>query len=251
MLNTWIFMVFVIASMTLYWLLVPVKLRSLFLAVISFGYCYFYYPKEILFLLALAVIVYLVGRMLVKGEGRRRTLMVSSVVLLIGVLVYFKYAAFLTETLNILLTPLLHSTLSIPTIFIPIGISYFTFKMIHYIIELNRGHIDDHNVADFLCYILFFPILISGPIERFQPFLAQLQAGEKLQIENINAGLPRIASGLFKKLVLADSLGIIAVLMQQPDLASWQYWVASFAYTLQLYFDFSGYSDMAIGISRL
>lgn len=314
MLNTWVFMVFVITSWLLYWLVVPVRLRSLFLALAGFGYFAYYYPREMLFLLALAVMVYVAGAVIRKDQPGRKWLLTGLVVSLIAILGYFKYSAFLAETLNLLLQPLMVSKLSVPEVLVPLGISYFTFKMIHYLVDIGRGSIPRHHLVEFLNYIFFFPILVSGPIERFQPFLRQtatLQGtvGDNLvgvennglneqlpgndrsepdrpvegetgggnhingqsgtlpdredggaahhrwwrgfNIEDVYAGLPRIVSGLFKKVVLADSLAATAVLLQQPDLTAAQYWLASFAYTFQLYFDFSGYSDMAIGIARL
>jgi len=244
-------MTFIILSLSIYWVLVPVRFRSHFLAIASFAYVFAYYPKEITFVLVLAVVVYIIGLELGRAEPKNRILLIGGVTVLIGILAYFKYAAFVADTLNILLRPLLHSQLSVPKLFIPIGISYFTFKMIHYVIDSYKGKIESHRIADFLNYIFFFPILVSGPIERFQPFLSQLRAGQGFAMANIYAGLPRIVGGLFKKLVLADTLAATAMLLQQPGLDPWQYWLASFAYTFQLYFDFSGYSDMAIGISRL
>ncbi|MGE5405719.1 MAG: MBOAT family O-acyltransferase [Candidatus Saccharibacteria bacterium] len=254
MLSTWTFLLFVIASLALYWLLVPTKARSVYLAIISFAYFYGLFPDQrqgLLFILVLAVLVYISGMIIRKHQDKTRAVMISGIVVLVGILAYFKYAAFLADTLNIALIPLLKYKLTVPKVFIPIGISYFIFKMIHYVVDSFKGKIEEHSPADFLNYIFFFPILISGPIERFQPFLANLKAGDRFSMENIYAGLPRIASGLFKKVVLADTLGATAAMMQQPNLTAEQYWLASFAYTLQLYFDFAGYSDMAIGISRL
>lgn len=315
MLNTWVFMVFVITSWLFYWLVLPVRLRSLFLALAGFGYFAYYYPREMLFLLALAVMVYVAGAVIRKDRPGKKWLLPGLIVSLVAILGYFKYSAFLAETLNLLLQPLMVSKLSVPEILVPLGISYFTFKMIHYLVDIGRGSIPRHHLVEFLNYIFFFPILVSGPIERFQPFLRQTAAlqgtvgdnqgiaemenglyeqlpgndqgeperpvkGETgggnhinaqkgtlsdredggaayrrwwrgFNIEDVYAGLPRIVSGLFKKIVLADSLAATAVLLQQPDLTAAQYWLASFAYTFQIYFDFSGYSDMAIGIARL
>ncbi|NLW43580.1 MAG: MBOAT family protein [Syntrophomonadaceae bacterium] len=307
MLNTWIFMAFVITCWLLYWLVVPVRLRPLFLALASFAYFAYYYPRDMLFLLALAVMVYVAGVAVSREPPGRKRLLAGMVVILAAILGYFKYSAFMAEILNLLLQPLTASRLSVPEILVPLGISYFTFKMIHYLVDIGKGNIPRHHLVDFLNYIFFFPILVSGPIERFQPFLTQTGAlrgsggdnqgivqTEKKGLQNepagnyrsapervpesasapgnhnqpssglfqllrrrgfnaddVYAGLPRIISGLFKKVVLADSLAATAMLLQQPDLTAGQYWLASFAFTFQLYFDFSGYSDLAIGIARL
>jgi len=244
-------MAFVIVSFVLYWLIIPAGVRSLFLAAVSFFYLFAFYPREALFLLILAVAVYVAGVIIKQGRPSQRHLTLGTVIFLVTVLGYFKYASFLADTLNLILEPLAGANLSISQALVPLGISYFTFKMIHYLVDMRQGKVESHGLGDFLNYIFFFPILVSGPIERFQPFLAQSRSLRGLDINNLYAGLPRIASGLFKKMVLADSLAATAALLQQPDLAAGQYWLASLAYTFQLYFDFSGYSDMAIGISRL
>lgn len=250
MLNSWVFLVFTAATVIIYWLLVPKRARSLFLALASAAYFYCYYPKEILFLGVLALITYIAAR-LASGRVNSRPVMVAAVVMLIGSLAFFKYARFLAENLGFILRPLIKTPLTIPEIFVPIGISYFTFKMIHYVVDSYRGKIGEHSLFDFLNYIFFFPILVSGPIERFQPFLATIKEAPSFKAEHFTEGLPRIIAGLFKKVVLADTLAATAALLQQQGLDASHYWLASFAYTLQLYFDFSGYSDMAIGIGRL
>jgi len=243
-------MAYVLVSVFLFWV-IPARFRPAFLVLISAGYFYCYYPKEVLFLLVLSMVVYLAGVIQDREVLPRTSLTIGTVILLVGILAYFKYSGFILENLKPLLEPLLQTRLSIPKIFIPIGISYFTFKMIHYIVDISRKQIERHNLIMFLSYIFFYPILVSGPIERFQPFSKQLRESAGFQRGYVMEGLPRIGSGLFKKIVLADTLGATAVLLQQPDLLAWQYWLASLAFTLQLYFDFSGYSDMAIGISRL
>lgn len=250
MLNTWVFMIFVICSVFIFWV-IPARFRPGFLALTSASYFFCYYPKEIIFIFCLAVLVYAAGVCLDRKVIPTRPLMIGSVIFLVGVLTYFKYSGFILDNIRPLLEPLLQTKISLPKIFIPIGISYFTFKMIHYVIDTSRGQIEKHNVIDFLSYIFFYPILVSGPIERFQPFLKQIKESSSFKWQYVDDGLPRIMSGLFKKMVLADTLGATAALMQQPDLLAWQYWLASVAYTLQLYFDFSGYSDMAVGISKL
>ncbi len=356
MLNSWTFLAFVLVTWMLFWFIVPRRVRALFLAVVSFAYFFSYYPQEVLFLLELALIVFLLGlimRRLPKGAG---IMAVASVVLLVGILGYYKYADFFIEIYNGLVNPLMRSSFTGGQVVIPLGISYFIFKMIHYLLDIKKGSIASHSLSDFLAYIFFFPILVSGPIERFQPFLAQTlaarsdgqgstgtgaeiednqklvyryildpdqnqsscwtvlevypdsqrvnmyyfglgdepsvryignkedwdelvrkhhlasaqpnehgeaeqsalsgaalhnQKNHRLVVDDMLAGLPRIISGLFKKMVLADSLAATALLLQQPDLTTGQYWAASLAFTFQLYFDFSGYSDLAIGISRL
>lgn len=241
-------MFFVLITVVAYWLLVPRKARPLFLALVSFGYIFLYQPEGMLFLALLSVLIYF-GTRVLTCLARPFGLFLLLVVFLVGVLGYFKYSAFLVENLNYILGFLGQERFRVPQVVAPLGVSYFTFKMLHYVIDAYRGKLAPHAAGDFLAYIFFYPILVSGPIERFQPFYAQLINNVKW--DYFYEGLPRILIGLFKKIVLADSLALTAALLHQQDLSAWQYWLASFSYTLQLYFDFSGYSDMAIGIARL
>lgn len=248
MLNSWLFLVFVLASLVLYWLVIPSRMRPWFLALASFTYFLWFSPESMLFLLALSVLVYGAGAALRNRHWK--PLMTASVTVLVGLLLYIKYRVLLCTTLGWVLDTRISSG-GFMQIAVPLGISYFTFKMIHYLIDSYRDQIETHTPGEFAAYIFYFPILVSGPIERFQPFLEQLRTAGRFDTSDLTAGLPRIVSGLFKKLVLADTLAAIAVLLQEPDLAGYQYWMASLAYTLQLYFDFAGYSDIAIGVSRL
>lgn len=249
----WKFLLFVLIVFLVYWWLIPVRWRPHFLTIASFTYFVLILPREMFFLFLLAIAVYLWGMALQHtGTTTRRILLAAGVLLLVADLGFFKYAHWLMDILNRFIS-LTGNNLSyqLPDYFIPLGISYFTFKMISYLIEIRKGTLAKHQVIDFLNYIFFFPTLISGPIERFQPFYEQSIQEKQLQSADLYNGLPRIFIGLFKKVVLADSLAIVAAGLQQPELSATAYWVATLAYTLQIYFDFSGYSDMAIGISLI
>jgi alginate O-acetyltransferase complex protein AlgI len=123
--------------------------------------------------------------------------------------------------------------------------------MIHYLIDNHRGKIPRHRLVDFLNYIFFFPILVSGPIQRFQPFLDDSRHTGNLQASDVYAGTRRIVWGFFKKGVLAAWAAVAAAGLQQQGLSTAVYWAASIGYTLQIYLDFSGYSDIAVGAGRL
>jgi len=247
--NTWTYYLFTTITVIVYWV-IPHSWRAYLLTLAGFLYFGSYYPREILLLLVTALVVYLWGLVITKRPGR--WLLAAGVLLAAGNLAYFKYRPLLVETYNwfaswkgLTVNPGIHK------IVVPLGISYFTFKMIHYLVDLHRGHIERHRAIDFFNYIFFFPILTAGPIERFQPFLAQSQNIYGFEMDNLYQGLPRIIVGLFKKIVLADTLAIWAVNLNSPDLTAGQYWWAMYAYTFQIYFDFSGYTDMALGVSRL
>jgi alginate O-acetyltransferase complex protein AlgI len=249
-LSSWTYLAFVSVSLAAYWLLVPRAWRTPYLAAVSFAYFFAFAPREMLFLLVLALAVYAGGLLVRPGRAAARVLAWVMVAGLVGQLAYFKYAGFLQDILaDVGVWPVSHAGAA--AVFVPVGVSYFTFKMVHYVIDLRQGRMPRHGLFHFLSYIFFFPILVSGPIERFQPFQGQAAHASGFSPGYLWEGLPRIVGGLFKKVVLADSLAATASLLQQPDLLPWHYWMATYAYSLQLYFDFSGYSDMAIGVSRL
>ena len=181
----------------------------------------------------------------------------------VAVLAYFKYATFFSEALS---TPLGWLGLSRATdaarrpseVAIPLGISFFTFEFIHYLVDASRKRLtaDDkgpqpsrtQDLAQFAAFALFFPTLLAGPIKRYQQF----HSAPRLLAEDIAYGLSRIVLGLFKKIALADSVAGIALRLAVPDqVTPLGLWLAMYAYAAQIYFDFSGYSDLAIGAARL
>lgn len=140
------------------------------------------------------------------------------------------------------------NTLTVPNIAVPVGISFFTFKLLHYLINCYRKENPPGTFRHFLLYMAFFPIFTAGPIERWPHFAAQ---NPTFAGNHLYTGSVRILTGLFKKKVLADNLIIFASVLQGQEAGGWGYWLAAYAYAFQLYFDFSGYSDIAIGSARL
>ena len=172
----------------------------------------------------------------------------------LSVLAYFKYTDFLLGTANALLStgiPLQHIAL-------PLGISFFTFQKIAYLVDASRGEVGDHDFLEYCFFVMFFPQLIAGPIVHHREIFPQIRRPQALAVlpGNLMVGLTIFLIGLFKKVVLADHLGPVAsgifsaAAAGQP-LHFFLAWEGAIAYTLQLYFDFSGYSDMAIGSARL
>ncbi len=251
MLISWAFTAFVIGTFVVYWWLIPARLRNWLLPAAGFLFFSWYYPREMLFLLALAVVTYLLGCLVRRHPSAGRSATVFGVLLLVVDLLFFKYSGLLTTTINRILPAGFRLHASPLAQFAPLGISYFTFKMIHYLVDLQKGTIPAHRAVDFLNYIFFFPILTAGPIERFQPFLSQSQHSQTFDLAFVGKGLPRILLGTFKKAVLAELFGIVAVNLQKKGCSASMYWVALLAYAIQIYLDFSGYSDIAVGVSRL
>lgn len=183
----------------------------------------------------------------------------SRVVLAIGIaanlaaLAWFKYAHFLADSLN----HVANTSISFGEIALPLAISFFTFQQIAYLIDVHLGLTSERNVSRYALFVVFFPQLIAGPIVHHSEMLPQFKAGAlRINVENLSVGLAIFALGLFKKVMIADSVGVYSDLVfssaahgtQITMLTAW-FGVTSFA--LEIYFDFSGYSDMAIGLARI
>lgn len=172
----------------------------------------------------------------------------------LGLLLYFKYAPFLVTNLNILLAAVGSPTLPLPDVHLPLGISFFTFQAISYVVDVARGTVRvQRNLADIALYIALFPQLIAGPIVRYQDVADQIQR-RTVTLDLFASGVRLFVVGLAKKVLLANPLGEPAdAIFNSPALAlpPSVAWLGLFLFFLQLYFDFSGYSDMAIGLGRM
>jgi alginate O-acetyltransferase complex protein AlgI len=219
----------------------------------------FYAWGEGLFLAVLIVSIavnYAVGRAIGEPRpGRRRSAALAlGVVANLGLLGCFKYAQFAVDNLNALLAPLGLGPLELREIHLPIGISFFTFQALSYLIDLYRGVAPlQRNPFRVALYIALFPQLIAGPIVRYQQIAAQL-VSRVVDAEGFAAGLRRLVVGLAKKVLLANALGEVSdeiFGLPASRLGAGAAWLGALAFSLQIYFDFSGYSDMAIGLGRM
>lgn len=245
--TTWLYGLFLISVTVVYWLL-PKGRRTVFLLAASGIFVFYHVPVHVVMLLAVGTLVYWAGRFL----AGRRLITALSVVAAVSFLAYYKYQGLAADLLNKLeaILPGLPD-FAAPPLVIPLGISFFTFKIIHYLVDSYRGTRPDGSYSSFLLYIFFFPILPSGPIERWPDFQAQNKDQAGFQWAYPAEGGRRIITGLFKKLVIADTAAVFAGQIHSAGLSSFAYWVIAYAYTVQIYFDFAGYSDIAIGSARL
>ncbi|MFA6612786.1 MAG: MBOAT family O-acyltransferase, partial [Dehalococcoidales bacterium] len=193
---------------------------------------------------------YLHGIWISKSQNgnKRKTALISSVVISIGALGFFKYYAFFIDNINTVFS----STLDPLNLALPIGISFYTFQILSYTIDLYRGTVKvQKNLLDFATYVALFPQLIAGPIVRYSSIEADLTE-RKHTIPDIAYGISRFITGLAKKVIIANSLGELGVIFSNTDEKTiLLYWMWAVGFTLQIYFDFSGYSDMAIGLGRI
>ncbi len=223
---------------------------------------YFFYGYADLKMLPLIVIVtvvfYFIGIGIEKYEDTKRSdrLLILGIVSGVGLLVYFKYTNFLIESVEDLLNLVgLHPNWHSLKIMVPLGISFFVFRLISYVIEVYRGMISaTKDFVSFATFVAFFPCMLSGPIDRPNIFIPQLENRRSFQYEVVIGGMRQVLWGLFKKMVIADNLAQFVDLYMnnnQVELTGSTTLVVAIAYTFQIYADFSGYSDMAIGVGKM
>lgn len=186
-------------------------------------------------------------------RGRLRWVIGTTVAFNIGVLAWFKYANFFVDQLNSVVERTGGSPVAWAAVMLPVGISFFTFQAMSYVFDIARGHGKPmRNPLDFALFVSLFPQLIAGPIVRYQELEEQIRV-RRFTLENLCAGATRFSYGLCKKVLIADSVAPLADAAFTPgaNLTSADAWVGLLAYTVQIYFDFSGYSDMALGLGRM
>ncbi|MEW6572793.1 MAG: MBOAT family O-acyltransferase [Bacillota bacterium] len=245
---TWFYLLFVATLFFVYWFVVPARFRPWVFAAGSAGLLLYVFPGHTLFVFALATVVYLAGEYWADERLRcRNAVLISGIVLVLGVLFYFKYSALFVETFN----RFAGAKLKLPEMALPLGISYFSFRFVSYLIDVKRGVVTERSYGRFLLYTFFFPIMPAGPIERYGTVDEQSRNPGGFRWDYVQEGIPRILWGLFKKIVLADSLSFLADDLSNPGAGSSAYWVGMYAATMKIYLDFSGYTDMAVGTSRL
>lgn len=226
--------------------------------------CYFYaayIPAYLLILFLVIAIDYQAGLLIEASQGKkRRNWLVASLVANVALLAFFKYYDFANENITHLLeqvgyvNPLPSLSVLAPGIVLPIGLSFHTFQSMSYTIEVYRGNQKaEHSLAHYALYVLFYPQLVAGPIERPQNVLPQLHNLPRFNWARVRSGLLMMAGGMFKKVVIADRLALLV----DPAFAhvyshdGTALLVAAVAYSVQIYCDFSGYSDIAIGAGRV
>jgi alginate O-acetyltransferase complex protein AlgI len=213
-------------------------------------------PIYILILGFTIIIDYFAGILIEKQLGtKRRLFLIVSLVANIGVLAVFKYYNFLNENLTLLLEEFnLKNPAPFLKILLPIGLSFHTFQAMSYTIEVYRGNQKaERHFGIYALYVMFYPQLVAGPIERPQNILHQFREVKKLDFDNVSAGLKLMLWGFFKKLVIADRIGIYVntVYNNPKEHTGNTLLLATIFFSFQIYCDFSGYSDIAIGTARL
>jgi D-alanyl-lipoteichoic acid acyltransferase DltB (MBOAT superfamily) len=251
--HTWLFLVFFAIAWPGYLLLRRTRARDAWLLAASYVFYGCWNPLYLLLLFSSTAVDWLLVVGMMRSRHRKRWL-VLSLVANFGVLAFFKYADFATENLNALLHAAgLAYALPMPDILLPVGISFHTFRSMSYTIDAYYGKVEpERSLVRFAAYVAFFPMLIAGPIERARNLLPQFRDPPPVTGECFTEGLSLFLVGFFKKVALADYLALYVdkvyaapAQFQAPALL-----LATFAFAWQIYFDFSGYSDMACGLAR-
>lgn len=239
----------------LYFIIKNLQIRNGLLIVASLIFYGFGEPVYVFLMIGSIIINYLLGLLISFLEHRqflirKRFILVLAVILNIGILCVFKYTAFILENINYIG----NINIKIPTIILPIGISFFSFQALSYVIDVYRDDsLVQKNLFNLMLYISFFPQLIAGPIIRYNEIEKQIK-NRTTNVDKIAEGISRFIRGLSKKLIIANGTGLIADKIFALDISGYGFivgWLGAIAYTLQIYYDFSGYSDMAIGMAKI
>ncbi len=224
---------------------------KIFLAVAS-GVFFAYGGVKSAAVFAISILANIVFSLLLQRvEDYKKAILIISIVFNVLILFIFKYFNFFAGSI----AGLFGSKFTLENLILPLGISFFTFQQIMFTVNVYRGEIVDINILDYLVYILYFPKILMGPLTEPKDFISQLNDAtlKKVNWENIVCGLKLFSFGLFKKLIFADMFAraVDFVFVWQENATSLEWMLATLFYTLEIYFDFSGYSDMAVGISKM
>ena len=249
-----VFLFYFLPTLLLAYYLLPGK-RNLVLLGASCLFYAWWEPAFVLLIAAVTLANYLCGRAIVRpgaDSGQRYAAVAISVAVSLGTLVVFKYAVFVQDNLNQLVRWFGGDGFQVLAIALPVGISFYTFQSLTYTIDLYRGTAHSAgSFGDFACFVTFFPSLLAGPILRYHQIHPQLLARAHT-LEKFAAGTALFILGLSKKVLLANTAGQAADLVFTAEApATLDVWFGAIAYTFYIYFDFSGYSDMAIGLARM
>ena len=243
---------FLPVCLLLYFILRSIKARNYLLLAMSLLFYAWGEPKWIILMIVTTLIDYGAGLLVDKYRGQKlaKWALAGSVVITLSFLAVFKYLGFFNQNLN----QIFGAELPTHIFNLPIGISFYTFQAITYVVDVYRGKAQvQRSYANLLLYVALFPQLIAGPIVRYTDIAAQLENRETT-LPGFSKGITRFVTGLGKKVLLANIAGQVATSLIGGDLSQASVlgaWLGIFAYTFQIYFDFSGYSDMAIGLGHM
>ncbi len=256
------FLIFVLVAITVYYLM-PKKIRPIWLLIASWFFYYRLSGRLLILLLSVTLVTYVAGMLMgdaenageARGKNNRKAVMISGVVLLVLLLGFFKYTGFMIDTVKGLQAFLgLQQVGIVVSIALPIGISFYVFQAIGYIIDCYLGKISiEKDYIRLALFISFFPSVMSGPIERATNMLPQFSEPRDFSYERMRDGLLLMLWGYFQKIIIADRLAVVvnSVYDSYENYSGTVLFIAAVFYTFEIYCDFAGYSNIAIGVSKI
>ncbi|MCI5789313.1 MAG: MBOAT family protein [Tenericutes bacterium] len=239
------FLYYFLPVVLILYLIVPNKFKNVVLLLASIVF-YFFGEGLYLLLILLEIVVAYIGATLIEKSHSKNTLIIF-ISFHLGLLGLFKYSNFFIENIN----SIFRSNFNLLSLTLPLGISFYTFQIISYLVDVYRKECrTQKNIFKFILYVSLFPQLVAGPIVRYSDISKEID-GRKIGFEDFSYGVRRFILGLAKKVLIANMLGEVVNAFGVVDKSVMFYWLFAISYMLQLYFDFSAYSDMAIGLGRM
>lgn len=245
-----IFLFYFLPIVLLIYYIVPNKFKNIILLISSLIFYAYGEPKNIIIMITSIILTYIFGILISKANKKinKKIILTLAIILNVAILIYFKYINFIIENINLYL----NKKIDLINVILPIGISFYTFQMLSYLIDVYKEKVKvQKNLIKLATYVSLFPQLVAGPIVRYSQIEKQLN-NRRHTFEKFSLGVRKFVLGLGKKVLLANVLAILIenfLKCQTKD--TLYYWLYGISNMLQIYFDFSGYSDMAIGLGKM
>lgn len=242
------FLYYFLPCVLILYFIVPQNYKNIILLISSLLFYFYGEPIYILVMLASIVSAYIHGILIEKCPKYKRIFLTTSIIISLGLLILFKYSDFIISNVN----NVFNTDLKLPNLALPIGISFYTFQILSYVIDVYNGKVKvQKSLLKLAMYVSLFPQLIAGPIVRYIDIEKELTNREH-SFEKFALGVRRFIIGLSKKVLIANSLGeLCQIFLDTGDKSILFYWIYGISFSLQIYFDFSAYSDMAIGLGKI
>ena len=242
------FLYYFLPALIIIYFITPKKYKNIILLIASLLFYFYGEPKYVFLMIAEIIIAYIGAILIDKYKNQSKNILITTLFIHVFLLIIFKYTDFIIQTIN----DISNANIKLLNIALPIGISFYTFQIISYIIDVYNGKVNvQKNIIKLATYVSLFPQLVAGPIVRYQTVEKELD-DRVHSFNNFAYGIRRFTIGLAKKVLIANALGELcskAFLADEKTVVF--FWIFGISYMLQLYFDFSAYSDMAIGLGRI
>ena len=242
------FLYYFLPSLIIIYFITPKKYKNIILLIASLFFYLYGEPKYVFLMIAEIIIAYIGAILIDKYKNQSKNILITTLFIHVFLLIIFKYTDFIIQTIN----DISNANIKLLNIALPIGISFYTFQIISYVIDVYNGKVKvQKNIINLATYVSLFPQLVAGPIVRYQTVEKELD-DRVHSFNNFAYGIRRFSIGLAKKVLIANALGELctkAFVLNETTVIF--YWIFGISYMLQLYFDFSAYSDMAIGLGRI